>query len=105
MAVAEVEYHHIELDCHDVVLAEGLPAESYLDTGGRAGFAGGAVIALYPDFAARTWETRGCAPLVLRGPVLEAVRARLDARDARQGDAACPVTVRTREAGRWAASH
>ena len=26
-----VTYHHIELSRHDVVLAEGLPAESFLD--------------------------------------------------------------------------
>ena len=24
-------YHHLELPTHDVVLAEGLPAESFLD--------------------------------------------------------------------------
>ena len=31
-----VTYHHIELASYDVILAEGLPAESYLDTGDRA---------------------------------------------------------------------
>ncbi|MCB8880891.1 Hint domain-containing protein [Acidisoma cellulosilytica] len=33
---AEVRYHHIELAHHDVVLAHGLPAETYLDIGDRA---------------------------------------------------------------------
>ena len=33
-----IEYWHVELDAHDVLLAEGLPAESYLDTGNRDGF-------------------------------------------------------------------
>jgi hypothetical protein len=33
-----VTYWHIELDQHDVILAEGLPCESYLDTGNRAAF-------------------------------------------------------------------
>jgi collagen type I/II/III/V/XI/XXIV/XXVII alpha len=37
--VAAVHYYHVELDRHDIVLAEGLPAESYLDTGNRAAFA------------------------------------------------------------------
>ena len=37
--MAEVTYWHVELDRHAVLLAEGLPAESYLDTGNRAGFA------------------------------------------------------------------
>jgi hypothetical protein len=31
-----VEYFHVELDRHDVLFVEGLPAESYLDTGNRA---------------------------------------------------------------------
>jgi hypothetical protein len=34
----EVCYYHVELASHGVLLAEGLPAESYLDTGNRAGF-------------------------------------------------------------------
>jgi hypothetical protein len=37
--MAEVTYWHVELDRHAVLLADGLPAESYLDTGNRAGFA------------------------------------------------------------------
>ena len=31
----DITYWHVELDRHDVLLAEGLPAESYLDTGNR----------------------------------------------------------------------
>jgi uncharacterized protein (TIGR01370 family) len=34
-----VTYHHVELAQHDLVLAEGLPVETYLDTGNRAMFA------------------------------------------------------------------
>src|ERR1019366_8334910 len=43
--VDEVVYYHVELPEHGVLLAEGLPAESYLDIGDRANFAnsGGAV--------------------------------------------------------------
>ena len=33
-----VTYFHVELATHAVLLAEGLPAESYLDTGNRAAF-------------------------------------------------------------------
>ncbi len=32
---AQFDYYHVELDRHDVILAEGLPVESYLDTGNR----------------------------------------------------------------------
>jgi T5SS/PEP-CTERM-associated repeat protein/uncharacterized repeat protein (TIGR03803 family) len=73
-----VVYWHLELDRHDVVLAEGLPAESFLDTGQRGAFAnGGGVVALHPDFAQRLWDADGCAPLVVAGPRLERVRAAL----------------------------
>ena len=80
---ATIEYFHIELPRHDILLAEGLPTESYLDTGDRANFAnGGRAIRLHPDFAARRWEAQGCAPLVVTGPALAAVRARLAERAA-----------------------
>lgn len=35
VSVESAAYYHIELPHHDVLLAEGLPAESYLDTGAR----------------------------------------------------------------------
>ena len=84
--VASIEYVHVELDRHDVLLAEGLPAESYLDTGNRAAFAnGGGATALHPDFSRRVWQQAGCADLVLAGPTLAAVRRRLLARAAALG--------------------
>jgi collagen type I/II/III/V/XI/XXIV/XXVII alpha len=39
VAVDAVTYFHVELPRHDVLLAEGLAAESYLDTGNRSVFA------------------------------------------------------------------
>jgi Hint domain len=73
-----VTYYHVELDQHDVLLAEGLPAESYLDTGDRANFHnGGGPVRLHPDFSRRVWEAKGCAPLVVTGPILAAARAQL----------------------------
>ncbi|MEJ0017184.1 MAG: Hint domain-containing protein [Acetobacteraceae bacterium] len=74
--VAEITYWHVELRQHDVLLAEGLPAESYLDNGGRANFAnGGGVAVAWPDFSSRVWDAYGCAPLCVTGPVLEATQA------------------------------
>jgi T5SS/PEP-CTERM-associated repeat protein len=75
-----VTYCHVELDRHDVLLADGLPAESYLDTGTRSNFAnGGGAVALHPDFsrAGDVWEMAGCAPLVVTGAALQAVRDRI----------------------------
>ncbi len=79
--VDEVTYYHLELPRHDVVLAEGLPAESYLDTGDRANFVnGGSVVRAYPDFVSRSWEAAGCAPLVVSGPEVSAVQSHLRTR-------------------------
>jgi hypothetical protein len=76
-----VTYYHIELPRHDVVFAEGLPTESYLDTGDRSSFAnGGGSVALYPDFSSHVWDSKGCAPLVVTGAQLDAVRRRVEAR-------------------------
>jgi hypothetical protein len=64
---------------HSVLFAEDLPTESYLDTGDRDKFAnGGKRLVLFPDFAARTWESAGCAPLVVTGARLDAVRRRIN---------------------------
>jgi hypothetical protein len=83
--VETVSYYHVELAEHDVLLANGMPAESWLDTGDRCRFSnGGEVIALHPDFSALTREMRGCAPLVRSGPMLEAVRKRLGVEVARR---------------------
>jgi autotransporter passenger strand-loop-strand repeat protein len=54
MPVDTVTYWHVELPGHDILLAEGMPCESYLDTGNRSAFAnGGSVVQVHPDFAGR----------------------------------------------------
>jgi len=74
--VDRVTYHHVELAEHDVLLAEGLPAESFLDMRDGTNYANRAgPVRLYPDYSARMWEAFGCARLVVTGPELEAVRA------------------------------
>jgi fibronectin-binding autotransporter adhesin len=77
-AFGEIVYYHVELDRHDVLLAEGLPVESYLDTGNRTMFENGTgLIGLHPDCAMRVWDAEGCAPLVVSGPALQAARRRV----------------------------
>ena len=94
-----VTYYHVELDQHDVLLAEGLPAESYLDTGDRSNFSnGGGPVRLHPDFPARVWEAKGCAPLVVTGPILDAARAQL-----RRPAAKLAAQPRTRRNMSWVA--
>ncbi len=76
--VPDVTYYHLELSSHDVILAEGLACESYLDTGNRAAFANaGPAVMLHPDFARAVWSRKACAELVLDGPRVAAVKRRL----------------------------
>ncbi len=63
-----IHYFHIELDRHDIVFADGLPAESYLDTGNRGMFSNATVpLELHPrldDVAAQARRaTRSCLPV------------------------------------------
>lgn len=64
-----VTYYHVELATHDVILAEGLAAESYLDTGNRSIFENaGLPLTLHPDLNAahgqRRRETESCRELL-----------------------------------------
>jgi hypothetical protein len=92
LMVDTITYYHIELPRHDVLLAEGLPVESYLETGGRAAFTnGGAATELHPDFApdqsrvAMTWQNFACAPLLGDGDQLARTRMKLDLQAAMLG--------------------
>jgi len=85
----DITYWHVELDSHDIVLAEGLPCESYLDTGNRHAFANsGSLVQMHPDFRRHpdhdhcTWEAFGYAPLIVTGPELDRVREQLRRRSA-----------------------
>jgi hypothetical protein len=80
-----VHYFHIELDRHALLLAEGLPAESYLDTGNRAYFANsGLAMILHPEFhvnaGLKCWEEDACAPLGVSAAAVEPVWRELAAR-------------------------
>ena len=64
-----VTYYHLELDAHAILIAEGAPAESYLDTGNRSFFSNAGVpIQLYPDLTDETGnptrETSSCVVFV-----------------------------------------
>lgn len=72
----EVTYFHLELDCHDILIAEGLAAESYLDTGNRGTFANGdQPIVLHPDFGTgqQARVNRSCLPFADRPDQVEPV--------------------------------
>ncbi|BCI68411.1 Hint domain-containing protein [Acetobacter aceti] len=73
-----VDYIHIELESHDLLLAEGAPSESFVDDGSRGMFHNAGTFAeLYPE--AETVEAVYCAPRLEDGTVLEHIRDRLSA--------------------------
>ncbi|WP_298962002.1 Hint domain-containing protein [uncultured Methylobacterium sp.] len=78
MPVETVTYWHVELDAHDILLAEGLPAESYLDLGSRPWFSS-SILRLYDPDLVPAGSNGRCRPVALDGPVVEAERRRLDA--------------------------
>ncbi len=80
-----VEYWHVELDAHDIIFAEGLPAESYLDCGNRHGFANSdGFVEAHPDFATKHWA-QTCLPLVNQGPLVARAKVGLLARLRQEG--------------------
>lgn len=74
LAQAEIDYYHIELTTHAVLLAENCPAESYLDIGARNQFQN----ALICPHRAPNPVTP--LPRVENGMLLEAIKAKLNAR-------------------------
>ncbi len=64
-----VTYYHFELDRHDIVMAEGMPAETFQDNGNRG--------LLYKERGVRVGRTAPCAPLVTTGPILASIRRAL----------------------------
>jgi len=74
--VEKVEYFHIELETHDVIVAEGALSETYLDDDNRSMFHNARDYdALYQDVAAA--PAHYCAPRLDEGYELENVRQRL----------------------------
>ena len=88
-ARAEVTYYHLELPTHNVIYANGMTAESYLDDNNRAIFVTDTgpvsdVTVFDPEMpelsSAEIWEQKGYAKVVRSGPQLDQIRARLLAR-------------------------
>jgi hypothetical protein len=76
---SKIEYFHIELDAHDVIVAEGAYAESYADDDSRSLFHNAHEYrALYPD--ERSGPARYCAPRRDQGYEVERARAAIAGR-------------------------
>ncbi len=82
--VDKVEYFHIELETHDVIIAEGAWSETYVDDDNREMFHNAHEYALlYPATAPQ--PARYCAPRVADGYEVETARRRIDARAGLRG--------------------
>jgi len=78
-AMDQVDYFHIELDTHDVIIAEGAPSETFVDDGSRAIFHNAHEYGqLYPG--RREARPLYCAPRVEDGHALDLVLRRLEQR-------------------------
>ncbi|KQP91650.1 hypothetical protein ASF60_17470 [Methylobacterium sp. Leaf113] len=76
--VDRVTYWHVELDQHDILLAEGLPAESYFESGSRAWFGSDTVQGWWRDVDGIASPLPGrCRPVAFDGPIVEAERDRI----------------------------
>jgi hypothetical protein len=99
----KITYCHVELEQHDVIYADGLECESYLDNGSRSAFSnGGQVVQLHPMFTPAErceaiGEAVGYAPLCITGVAVDRVRARLRRRATKLG---YPLVRRSLKAGR-----
>ncbi len=75
VSMDQVTYWHVELESHDVLIANGLPSESYLDCGNRSFFA------KHHGILNLDWENavpgHHCLPVVESGAMLEQVKVQL----------------------------
>jgi hypothetical protein len=76
-SVKQVEYFHIELESHDVIIAEGALSESFIDDDSRGMFHNAHEYrVMYPKDAA-TAIARYCAPRLDEGYELDTIRRRI----------------------------
>jgi hypothetical protein len=85
-AAPTIVYWFVELDAHDVILAEGLPVGAYLDpsSGARDDETAAERPAPGPvpvdEAFAPGWDALACAPLIIAGPALDQARLWLEQR-------------------------
>ena len=93
-----VTYHHVELDRHAILIADGMPCESYLDGGNRGQFDGqGTVVPLHPPV---TGDGQPCALLATDAARVQPVWQRLAERAQAAGHVA-PAPVLEPELLPW----
>ena len=98
-SIANYDYFHVELEAHAILVAEGMEAESYLDTGNRGNFLNGEIANLRPDFTVdptnKSWAHDAAAPLAVDRKTVEPIWRQLELRAITVGFTAGAVQVRT----------
>jgi len=97
-AIDEVSYWHVELDSHDILIANNLPAETYMDMDNRAFFEDETVGLEGLDRSNGKTDEDFCRPVAIGGQVLAFARERLIARAEAIGWTPGP---RSASASRW----
>jgi hypothetical protein len=103
--VDRVIYFHIELPVHAIVIADGLAAESYLDTGDRGSFDDTGPLRLHPAFNSElqdislVMDARGCAPLMVVGAEVDRVKNALASQQSGEKAATSQPALRTGKRG------
>jgi len=77
--VDEVTYWHVELQSHDILVADGLPAESYLECSDRRWFRQDGPVR-EPKRAVLDVATHSCRPFYNTGYMVDAVKHQLERR-------------------------
>ena len=88
IACRAVTYYHVELETHDILIAENLAVESYLDTGNRGCFENSDTpLELHPDFASdqARREAKSRATFASGATTVEPIWRELAARATRRG--------------------
>ncbi|MFT8674870.1 MAG: Hint domain-containing protein [Acetobacter sp.] len=83
-SISVYDYYHIETEQHSVLIADGMPTESYLDTGNRRTFRrDGKVVVLMPS-RNLTWDN-AAAPLDVSRDFVEPLFRQIEARAEKAG--------------------
>lgn len=84
--ISAYTFYHVELEQHAILIAEGLGAESYLDTGNRRNFANADAALLRPDLSLAidhlSWQQDAAAPLTVNRNFVEPIWQHLASRAA-----------------------
>ena len=86
----EVTYWHVELDSHDIIWANGMPVESFLEMGENRSLLGLPIaVAAATDIALARSHADFCRPFHRAGPLVNIVRSQLALRAASLGWTPC----------------